>query len=121
MKKFTSEDDKYILAHYVTDSVEEIADALGRSPDAIKRRFNMYKREAMQERHNGSDTLCWFCQRAANKGRVCSWADRFEPVEGWQAIEVIVRSQDGTIPKPLQSYKVIECPLFVPDIRVSKL
>ena len=59
-------------------------------------------------------TLCWQCKNALGK---CSWAEidytkqnrpiKFEPVEGWEAIE--------TIKGRYTSYCVIKCPKFDPD------
>lgn len=46
-----------------------------------------------------SDTICWHCEKACGG---CSWADRFEPVEGWVA-------RKGNI-----SYNVRKCPEYEP-------
>lgn len=56
-------------------------------------------------------TLCWTCRNAVpDKDWIygCSWSRRLKPVEGWVA--------ERTTKKPdLQSWKVIECPEYIPD------
>lgn len=52
-------------------------------------------------------TLCWDCQRAAGADRCC-WADRFEPVPGWEAVKT--KTMMG-----LTSYAVKNCPAFLRD------
>lgn len=54
---------------------------------------------------NPKPTLCWDCQNSVLKG--CTWADHYEPVEGWSAEKHMV---DGQV-----SYLVKECPCFVRD------
>ena len=48
------------------------------------------------------ETLCFSCTKAC--GHVCSWADEFEPVDGWCAV------------KTKNSYRVITCPYFDNDV-----
>ena len=57
------------------------------------------------------ETLCWNCAKAC--GHECPWAERFEPVQGWDAIPVKSRTAD--------SYIVISCPLFSRDERLKAL
>ncbi len=52
-------------------------------------------------------SLCWDCQRAAGADRCC-WADKFEPVPGWEAVET--KTMMG-----LTSYAVKNCPAFLRD------
>ena len=47
-------------------------------------------------------TLCWDCANAVGR---CCWSDRFEPVEGWDAVYDAEKD----------SYHVIACPLFERD------
>lgn len=51
------------------------------------------------------DSICWFCEKACTKE--CSWAEKFEPVDGWVA--------EKTETNCCSSYRVIECPLFTPE------
>ena len=39
-------------------------------------------------------TLCWWCANAV-PGRGCEWADRFEPVPGWDAEPTVLRLGSG--------------------------
>ena len=39
-------------------------------------------------------TLCWWCANAV-PGRGCEWADRFEPVPGWDAEPTILNLGSG--------------------------
>lgn len=58
-------------------------------------------------------SLCWECARVyANRG--CPWANRFEPVPGWDAEETLLISYDGEAHN-VRSYNVRACPLFNRD------
>ena len=59
----------------------------------------------INEKFIASGTLCWDC---ANATGGCDWADRLEPVEGWDAIQTKKNSA-------LESYLVLNCPLFERD------
>ena len=52
------------------------------------------------------ETLCWDCRRAMGPD-ACSWAARFQPVEGWKATPTKVDAE--------RSYLVRDCPLLLPD------
>lgn len=54
---------------------------------------------------NPRSSLCWDCKNAVCKG--CTWAEKYEPVAGWNAEQHTV---DGQI-----SYCVIDCPEFIRD------
>lgn len=56
-----------------------------------------------------ANSLCWQCKRAYG---LCSWSDRFVPVEGWDAEPTIVKG--GKEPE-IQSYDIKKCPLFIQD------
>ena len=66
--------------------------------------------------HPQDGTLCWNCQRATG---LCSWSEKFIPVEGWVAdrndIRIEVQNQYTRATKYDESYFVRECPLFVRD------
>ncbi len=55
------------------------------------------------------ESLCWLCGRAADG---CSWAKRFEPVEGWTAVRRDVGKEQDRVQ---ESYLVLRCPLFRAD------
>lgn len=52
-------------------------------------------------------TICWRCANADTNG--CSWAEKFVPVDGWDAIPRTLRIDRGRI---VQSYIVVDCPLY---------
>ena len=54
---------------------------------------------------NPRSSLCWDCKNAVCKG--CSWAESFQPVDGWTAEEGTVDGQT--------SFCVIDCPEFIRD------
>jgi hypothetical protein len=62
-------------------------------------------------------TLCWKCQRAVGLN-MCEWADRFEPVEGWDAEETSIQLHANGIVETTQSFMVRSCPKFIPDKRL---
>lgn len=58
-----------------------------------------------------SQQLCWKCANACGG---CPWSARFQPVPGWLAEPVIIKSHmdcgpDGFMAK---SYKIYFCPQF---------
>lgn len=62
------------------------------------------------------DSICWKCRKATG-GRGCPWADNFEPVPGWEAIEGRIcftgTYRDGTPYRhETPTYDVHYCPLF---------
>ncbi|MGN0585855.1 MAG: hypothetical protein ACI4JF_01100 [Oscillospiraceae bacterium] len=56
-----------------------------------------------------ADTLCRSCSRAY-PGNGC-WADNFNPVPGWTAVERTMINMG----KPIVSYRVVDCPMFEKD------
>lgn len=53
-------------------------------------------------------SICWDCKRALpNNG--CCWADKFKPVDGWDATPTVKLGGNGYI----NSFHVYKCPLFV--------
>lgn len=56
------------------------------------------------------DTKCWHCKNAVpGKNCGCSWSEHFQPVEGWTAKSEQFAGMHGL------TYRVLECPEFVPD------
>lgn len=58
------------------------------------------------DRMKNNETLCWRCQKSTGG---CRWSQRLEPVDGWTAVEKVMRD--------CESFQVIECPEFVWDGR----
>lgn len=56
-------------------------------------------------------TICWDCERAAEK--TCPWSQDFKPIEGWQAEAKVIKGTNST--PDMVSYRVDYCPLFVRD------
>lgn len=99
------EDDRLEELAEAGKSRREIAAIMGRSESAIRQRCNMLdikgQRKEREEPAEPKGTLCWRCNKACIRG--CSWAERFEPVPGWNA------TPNG------RSYHVDACPEFEPD------
>lgn len=56
---------------------------------------------------NNYKQLCWNCKKCLKQ---CSWSRDFKPIEGWQAIPVIIK---GAKPRyKIKSFKIISCPEF---------
>lgn len=53
--------------------------------------------------------LCWDCKNAIGG---CSWSDKGEPVDGWDATFDTLRNHNGIYKN---TYAVFDCPLFVKD------
>ena len=53
-------------------------------------------------------SLCWRCKNCFGG---CSWAESFEPVEGWRAERTIIQHFNAETP----SFLVRDCPLFAVD------
>lgn len=59
-----------------------------------------------------NNQLCWDCKKATGG---CRWADRFLPVDGWEATPT--KPQDRA-----DSFKIKSCPEFeADDIKIVKL
>lgn len=56
-------------------------------------------------------TLCWMCAKSCGQ---CSWSERFEPVDGWDAEKCVVNF--GRYGRE-ESYLVRRCPEFVHEGR----
>lgn len=66
-------------------------------------------------------TLCWRCQNAVPDGtHGCPWSEKEKPVPGWNAEQNNLLQQyywrGKTASHYVTSYRVIDCPLFVPDL-----
>lgn len=60
-----------------------------------------------QGKNSQKTQLCETCKRACGG---CSWSDKFEPVEGWDAVPTIINEGDGRI---IHSFKIKNCPLYI--------
>lgn len=61
-------------------------------------------------------SLCWGCYRAdhfLHDGFYCPWAANFVPVNGWSAIPSRIVSAE--IDEIIDSFEVVECPLFTAE------
>lgn len=57
-------------------------------------------------------TICWYCKRATSSKSGCIWVSDFKPVKGWEAERVILAKR-SPYEKPVKTYRVIKCPLFI--------
>ena len=103
-----------------------IAAQLGISRDTVDRYVNHARKKGLLPpakestyKHNCVNySKCWDCARATlgtavkKKCGICSWADDFTPVKGWDAYRNDVNG--GVTGRYLiGSYRVRKCPLFV--------
>lgn len=76
--------------------------------------------------HKGKANICIDCERACGG---CSWSEvdpetgkiRFEPVPGWTAepVHKVLGTAKGYT-SCVDTYRIIDCPLFLPDNREVK-
>lgn len=65
-----------------------------------------------------SNVICENCARAAGRRmKECPWADRFEPVPGWDATPAKLRANNLKDDKPrhIDTYAIHACPLWISD------
>lgn len=60
-----------------------------------------------------SSTLCSKCSNACGK---CTWSAFGAPVDGWTAIKTVLNTQHNRDPQQIDTFKVIECPKYIPDV-----
>lgn len=107
---WTEEDDEKLRELAQTSMTSaQIAKKLGRSKAAVNVRKNVL---GLSERPQG-ETLCWRCQHSTGKN-MCSWAQRFVPVQGWDAQPTLLASSQG---KMQDSFHVRKCPQFEKEER----
>ena len=94
----------FIKNNYTEMSDRKIAKIIDCSPATVCRIRNS---NGWIKEHR--DTICWECQRATGN---CSWSQSLTPVEGWTANKTYIHNEQGG---KMKSYKVIECPLFIPE------
>ena len=62
---------------------------------------------------HATSTKCWHCKHAIPRPKnPCSWAMKFKPVEGWKAHQTKLRVSEHRLSEKIDSYRVIDCPLF---------
>lgn len=114
-----------IRAHDVAmqkKNVDKLANALECEPHVIQalvpesRRGYTRNRADVPLKFQKRQTLCWRCQNAVPDGPFgCSWSERLEPVDGWEAIETTANRYDGGALRKVKSALVLDCPEFIPD------
>ena len=65
----------------------------------------------------GNTQLCWKCDKATGG---CSWAHNGTPVKGWTAKPTVIRDDTDINGSIIKSFRIIKCPLFVPENRKTK-
>ena len=55
---------------------------------------------------------CWTCKKACGG---CSWSREFIPIDGWTAEKSIIPHNR----EHAETYKIIDCPEYIPDRRYS--
>ena len=70
---------------------------------------------------NHTTQLCTVCARAVG---FCAWSRNLEPVEGWEAVPTKIRHmakhEVATSIYETNSFRVINCPLFIKDANTAK-
>ena len=62
-----------------------------------------------------AEQLCWSCSKACG-GSDCPWANKLQPVEGWTAIQRIIKDCGHKT----THYRITKCPLFEKGRRLSQ-
>jgi hypothetical protein len=64
-----------------------------------------YETKKQKPRPKGyKEQPCCTCSKAIGG---CAWADRFEPVAGWDAVPTIIRQEKG---RDMDSFAILRCP-----------
>ena len=132
-RKWTEEERKYLIENYGKIPAIKIGQKLNKRKGTVlayARRMGISAKDGTtqekimfeKEKH-----LCWKCKHAVNKPVVvqivkgkpkmvekCPWADRLEPVKGWETITVGYRGgikNDDNCDKT-ERFAVIKCPLY---------
>lgn len=69
------------------------------------------------------ETICPDCENCVpnpETGKGCSWSRQFKPVEGWTAekTKIVNRTIEEGKEYTIDSYKVLDCPLFKSDVHL---
>lgn len=100
---------------------DEIGETLGRNSDSIAHYVHWKrKKEPGIWRKIGTKGMpkrqlcetCYYASGAIKNGFKCPWADRFEPVEGWDASPTRKRNQYGKTFVYVDSYIIRVCPHY---------
>ena len=133
-RTWTEEMNNYVRENYGKIPAKEIAKQLNKTSGAIVSRakylglrYESDYSEQEKEMFKRERHLCWKCKHAVNKPVVvqivkgkpkmvgkCPWADRLEPVKGWETITVGYRGgikNDDNCDKT-ERFAVIKCPLY---------
>lgn len=113
--RYTYEQEAWIEEHYENGSPAEMAYRFNTkfgtyiTPGAIRQKIRS-KYDVwipVKKKKAKIQTICWDCKKANASGD-CEWANRLEPVDGWQIKKS--RNADGD-----EVIKVISCPKFIAD------
>ena len=97
------------------NTVGQAAKAIGRTKKAVQNKLDKERAKIRPERSTRRTskawgTLCWSCGRPLDP-RSCPWMDRFEPVNGWDAMPTVLQ-MTGNEGRAVASYKVRGFPLL---------
>lgn len=110
MAKLSHEEIQMLIEYYKEHGLLKTAEKYNMHYTKIRKLLNKHN---VRKIKGGSQTnICIDCKRSARFIEFpCSWAHKFQPVEGWTATEV--KYKDG--PNILKTYKITQCPLFMED------
>lgn len=108
-KKWTQAEKDYVRDHY-KERGALVARDLDRSLASVQKYARML---GVAEKRSYSQQLCWRCKWATNPiNNPCPWSRSLKPVKGWTA-EYTILPANGERSKPVPTFKVVDCPLFV--------
>lgn len=84
-------------------SKDKIAAIMGHGTRAIRERLQALDPHLAVNPRRPDNSLCWYCAHSVGADQ-CSWAARFKPVPGWDALR---RDKDSG-----ESYFVRDCPQY---------
>lgn len=108
------------------ESQEAMAERLGRTKAEIRLYITRLENLRKNRITDGagmttrSDQLCWRCRIATGRlsrrtGEPCPWAEKGEPVEGWDAEMTRRQLTDAYGRRTQESWRIRRCPLFEED------
>ena len=102
-----------ICQDYLTGlSVRQLSEKFDMSTDSIRRILRESLPEgAVLETVKRTTNICFDCAKACGG---CSWSKRFEPVPGWTAEPVVIKSFETLLggPKFTKTFHITACPQF---------
>lgn len=102
-------------------SYSQIGEVLGRDKDSVahfvcaKRKkdpgtWRRYATKNAPSKQKCND--CFYASGARKNGWKCPWADRLEPVKGWDATPTTTTEKHTTVESVIESFDIRDCPHY---------